>query len=359
MRHTTPRPLSPRRAGTAALLGLLAVLSLLLVAPGAAHAQDAPAPDTGAASGPQTWTLKPATPEGPDSRAHLVHDVTPGQTITDTVAVTNFSARPLQLSVYASDAFTPQGGGFDLLTSDKTPVDVGAWIQLGASSIDLAAGQTALIPVTLTVPGNATPGDHAGGIVAAVSTTATDANGQQVAVENRVGTRVYLRVDGPLNPRLDVIDLTSSYEGTFNPLGKGSVDTTFTVVNSGNVRLSGTQTVTVTGPFGVELGTVQLDDLPELLPGAALEQQALLDGIWPAGRITTTVDIQPIDADPAIEVDPVSGSTSQWAMPWGQLAVLVLVVAAVAYRRRRSRPIAGPGPTADGQPRVQSAARSA
>ena len=333
-----------RRTVSTALLGVVLALGLLVAAPTAASAQDAPA-----AAAPQTWTLKPATAGGPDARAHLVHDVTPGQTISDFVSVTNFSDTPLHLDVYGGDAFTPQDGGYDLLARDKTSVDVGAWISLGRTVLDLAPQETAVIPVTIQVPGNATPGDHSGGIVAALVTTATDATGQQVTVENRVGARVYLRVEGEVAPRLDVTDLSSSYAGTLNPAGQGSVDVTYTVVNSGNVRLSGTQTVEVSGLFGLGRSSVTLSDIPELLPGASIEVAGTVDGVWPTGRVTTEVTVQPVDPRGTVTVEPTTASTAGWALPWGVLAALLILVGAVVTFRHFARqgPTA-PNPTSGG-----------
>jgi hypothetical protein len=106
-------------------------------------------------------------------------------------------------------------------------------------------------------------------------------------------------------------------------------------VNSGNVRLSGTQVATVTGPAGVELGRAVLADLPELLPGASIDQEIRLERIWPAGRITTAVDIQPVDATGSVAVDPTHQSTSQWAIPWTLLGIAAIIAGALVLGIRR------------------------
>lgn len=350
MRTTTPpRPLRPTTALVVAIALLLALAAALTptAATAAAATSASPTAPTGAT---QTWTIKPATSAGPDTRAHLVLDAAPGATLADTVAVTNYGESPLALRLYASDAFTPADGGFDLLPGARPSTDVGAWVRLATSTVEVAPRETVLVPITITVPADASPGDHAAGIVAALVSSATDGAGQQVAVEHRVGTRVYLRVDGPLDPSLEITDLRPRHLGTLDPISPGRVEVDFTVTNRGNLRLSGSPTVTVTGPAGIELGRVLLPDLPELLPGASIEQHAELDGTWPTLRLWSQVEVRPIDPSGQVTPETVSRSAALWAVPWGQLLVVVLLAGAtaVAIRRRRGRGRGTPVP-ASGQ----------
>ena len=98
---------------------------------------------------------------------------------------------------------------------------------------DRAAEKELNEPFTLTVPANAQPGDHIGGVIAALTQRA---NGGRVAQENRVGDAVYLRVSGPLQPVLSVESLSvGGYHGTVNPFGGGSTSVSYTVHNTGNV----------------------------------------------------------------------------------------------------------------------------
>ena len=57
----------------------------------------------------------------------------------------------------------------------------------------------------------ARPGDHAAGIVAAVRGSTTTPTGQVVAVESRFGVPLFVRVAGPTNPKLSVVDLQLHY----------------------------------------------------------------------------------------------------------------------------------------------------
>jgi hypothetical protein len=131
-----------------------------------------------------------------------------------------------------------------------------------------------------------------------------------------------------------------------NPLGGGTVDITYTVENTGNIRLQSRPTLKVaTAIFGFDLAETKLPDLPELLPGGKVTYTGQVAGVFPAGPETVTLALQPYpDAEqPVGQAVPVfSNDATVWAVPWLPLLVLVLLgglgylaVRAVRLRRRR------------------------
>ena len=89
-------------------------------------------------------------------------------------------------------------------------------------------------------------------------------------VEHRAGSRVYVRVAGPINPSLVIDSLHAQYHRSLMaPLG-GDLDVTYMVRNAGNVRLSAHQVLEAAGPLGIPLGDAKPDDVPELLPGSSI-----------------------------------------------------------------------------------------
>ncbi|MGW3891513.1 WxL protein peptidoglycan domain-containing protein [Micromonospora chokoriensis] len=310
----------------------------------------APAPPTPPVPSAQpavTWGVTPSTAKGPNGRPAFTYKLDPGATVTDYVAVANHSARPLTLNLYASDAFTTAQGGFDLLAGGQKPTDVGAWVRFTGGTVTIPSTSRLDIPFTLTVPGNATPGDHAGGIVASLAATAADAQGNQVAVDHRVGARIYLRVTGELQPALTVEDLRVRHTGSLNPLAGGTLTATFTVRNTGNVRLTGQPTLAAFGPFGLGRRSVDAAALPEILPGGELTTTVRMTGVPPLFRLTTSAAVTPAAVgDQVLDPQPTADTArvSVWAVPWPQLvllALLALVVwALIAARRRRTRQIA-------------------
>jgi hypothetical protein len=210
--------------------------------------------------------------------------------------------------------------------------------------VTVASGQFVDVPFTLKVPSGATSGDHTGGIVTSVTTPATGVDRRPVLLDRRLGSRVQVRVRGPVRPGLAITDLRTDYDDSLNPFGKGTLHVTYTVRNRGNVRLTATPTITVEGGFGITTATLRGSRTPELLPSSALTFTADVE-VWPALRLETTVALTARAAAGRpplpIAARAASASTTTWAVPWTLVvALVVLVVGPLSWRwsrRRRAR----------------------
>ncbi|EWC59401.1 hypothetical protein UO65_5347 [Actinokineospora spheciospongiae] len=308
-----------------ALCALVAALALAPAAPAAAQPERL------------TWSVTPARAEGPDARPRFEYTVEPGMRYDDHLAVRNLGGGELTVDLYAADAVNTDSGGFDLLARDEHSPTLGAWVTLTRQQVVVAPRSTAVVPFSLTVPDDAEPGDHVGGLVAAVTT------GGQVRVERRVGARLYARVAGPVTPALRIDPPAAAYRGTLNPAGPGEVDVTWTAVNDGNIRVAVRPSVRVHGPFGLTEVSWTGDTLPELLPGNAVTLTRTLTGVWPLGPLTAHVEAEPVtsaDQPLAGAVDPATAETTVWAVPWTALGALLLLsgtLTALWRVRRRTR----------------------
>ncbi len=334
-------------------LALTAATAALVIVTVGGPATADPVPATPSSSPTSTssisWSVQPSTGNGPDKRSNFTYtNLKPGTVVTDYVGITNHSNQPVTFHVYASDAFTTQAGALDLLPAAQRPVDVGSWVRFSHATVTVPARARINEPFTLTIPANATPGDHVGGIVAGLTQSAPDGKGGQVLVERRTGAPLYLRVSGPLQAALTVESLSTGYHATLNPFGGGGTDVSYTVHNSGNVQLGSSQTITVKGPFGVTLATVRPKTIGQLLPGGSARITAHLSGVFPAGPLSVQVKLTPTavagGARLASPAAIVSRRVSAWATPWPQLILLLLLIAGgygtwqlIRLRRRRNR----------------------
>lgn len=320
----------------------LAAIALLTLMPAPAQAE--PAGDD------LRWSVQPSTAQGPDGRDWIIRTADPGERITDHVAVTNLTAKPLTFTVYGTDAYTTGDGSFGLLAAAQQPTDLGSWITLGAREFTVPANTRLDVPFAVTVPEDATPGDHAGGVVASISREQTGADGQQVLLDRRVAARVYLTVSGAVAPALTIDSVRLAYTQSPNPAAGGDMTVTYRVRNTGNLRLSAAGTVRVDGPFGWELARTDALSLPELLPGTAVDVTETITGVQPAVRLAATVSLTPSGV--AGPLPAVSRSTGVWAWPWVLwvvLGVLLLwtlhrVVKRLRASRRASTPAPSPAP---------------
>jgi hypothetical protein len=340
----------PARRLAAPLAGLTAVGALLLTASpapatsapaAAAHlpAADAPTPEE---ANTLSWSVRPTPTDTAENRPNYNLTAKGGDTIADSIRVRNFGSRELLLKIYASDARTTETGAMDLLPAGEAPKDVGAWITLEKADLRVPAGEHVDVPFTMSVPDNAESGDHTGGIVTSVVAESTNDKGEPVKLDRRLGTRVQVRIDGPLRPLLQLSGMTTSYNGSANPVGRGRMNVTYTVTNTGNVRMAADQGVTVKGPLGFGSRKAKLEAMPELLPGNSLTLSTDVPA-WATLHTSTNVRLVPKpvrEGDDFAELGTVAASTGDWVVPWSTLALLALAGAgaggAVAVRRRQA-----------------------
>lgn len=350
----TPHP--TRRPTAALAASLLAVGTLVLPAQLAAAAPTPSPLPSGATSEVRpglgtadpkraTFGVQPVTAGKVDRRPYLSYVVTPGASISDHVAVVNYGLRPLDLSVYATDALNDDHGGFALLPADQAPSDAGRWVAIGTSGghgrVVVPARSQAIVPVRVTVPVDAAPGDHVAGVLAALAVSGRR-SGISVRLDQRVAARVYVRVAGPLHPRLVVDRVGVHYSDELAPPWRGRAEISYRVRNAGNVKLGGSPTVSVHGLLGASATTVGLPRISLLLPGSSVVEHATVRGVLPelleTARVSVTPLVVPGDVDPGL-AQHYTGSARFVAVPWAPLAALLVVAVLLwGFLRRRRRP---------------------
>jgi hypothetical protein len=345
-RRRKPRPRQAVVTFTSLLIGLALLLSIgdwsSAFAAGGSSGTSAPTVKKNVA----VFGTQTAGPDKPDGRGFFDFAATPGGQIEDHIAVINYSAQPITLVVGASDAVNTPQGGFALLPANQPSKDLGTWILFRRSdlSLNLAARSSVIIPFLVQLPKNASPGDHVGGITATLQSYITGKSGQRVKLLQSVGTRVFVRVSGPLHPQMVVQDLSVKYDDPLNPIATGTATLSYTVRNVGNVALGGQPTASVTGLFGSKSTASHLPEIQLLLPGNSVKETAKVKGVYPelheTAHVSVTRLIIPGSVQPAS--GPFTASVSFWAAPWIVIAILVVGLGGGAawwiVRRRRKGP---------------------
>jgi hypothetical protein len=292
----------------------------------------------------QSWTLAPAGSldgSSASNRPNLSYESSAGSSIDDAVTVYNFGNVPMIFKIYATDAFNNEAGEFDVLPAAKAPVDAGSWVSMPVENISLDPGKQVTIPIKIQIPIDAAPGDHVGGVLASNVSKVDNGDGQVVNLDRRTGTRMYIRVGGQLRPELGVTDVSTKYHQSASPLG-GNADVSFRVENRGNVRLSGSPTVSIEGPLGIGTTKVKLPPMTELLPGQHVVLKAHLTGVPTLFVGSTTVAVSPAGSVDASTLKAVTGAETSFVPPIFALLVLLalvlllLVVRAIRRHRRNA-----------------------
>ena len=229
------------RIGRVALCIVVCVL-------GGALAATAPAP-VAFADGEDasvTWSVQPADESGPDGRSWIEQTLDPGEHVVEHLALRNLSASTVTFAIKAADGYLTSTGRFNMLPSETKSVGAGTWIE-PPGTVEVAAGATQIVAFTITVPDDATPGDHAAGIAATVQSAGSNGDGAQIAIESRVGFPIMTRVTGELKPSLVVESVRIDYTMAWSPFSPGQLTAIYRLVNDGNVRIQAVPVVSSQG----------------------------------------------------------------------------------------------------------------
>jgi hypothetical protein len=305
-----------------------------------------------------TFGIGPASPvpssQVVDGRPYLNFLASPGGIIQDKVAVYNVGTKPVRLKVYASDAVDSTDGSFTLLPQGAKQTDAGSWIKLATPRHGMVTVPPAretkhgkkygrvIVPFTVTIPADATPGDHAAGILASLQTISTTKQGARVKFDQRIGIRAYFQLAGTVVPKVAIEGFHASYHRDKNLKGHGTVTMSYVVHNTGNLRVSVSPLATITRYFAKALHEYPAV-IPDILPGAKVDVTETVPAVGDFGRMKATVTLfpTPVDTNVSQKGAPVLSSATFWAWPWlviGIAAVAVLALLAAGgwwWRHRR------------------------
>ncbi|HCK78523.1 MAG TPA: hypothetical protein DHW34_00735 [Actinobacteria bacterium] len=304
------------------------------------------------------WSASPTQQGTFTARQFFFLELAPGATIKDSITIKNAGQVDQPLDIYTADAFNIESGaGFALRKRGDKNTDVGSWITLDQEKVVVGPnGGKTIVPFSLTVPRGVTPGDHAGGVVTIEPAPAPQGDVSQVQIQRALGVRVYVRVAGPLTPALSITKVTVSAKPARLPFvgQQGGTTVTYTVRNSGNVRLTADREITLKGLFGRTLRNTGKGPIPEILPGSTVTLTESFPKAPVIDQITATVKLTAADGKVST-----SGSASTFVVSLAFLILLALliigIVLAVWWRRREAGLVAkmaqeaGPlTPTGDG-----------
>ncbi|MET9616745.1 COG1470 family protein [Kitasatospora indigofera] len=303
------------------------VVTLLLVVVTALLPVQARAADNG------EWSVKPADSEITPRTAFQL-SARPGATFTDRAVITNTTSGPLTFRLHVADAYnTQRDGGLAVRGRDETQRDVGAWGRPDKDVVTVPGNSSETVGFTLAVPGDASPGDHVGALVA-VDDRVQPGPGTSIGVQRGVGARIYLRVEGAQRPALTVEDVRLTAHNPRIPwTGDSSSTLSYTLHNTGNVKLDPRASARLGGVFAGGPTSRQLANVPaELLPGEKVQ----VTETWPGapsgwGEVTVTATANGVGA---------TGSDGFLEVPWFLVGLLALLTAgcAVPWVRRRRAP---------------------
>lgn len=99
------------------------------------------------------WNVAPADESGPDGRVSLRHEVEPGESVHDAIAVTNTGDVAATFTISAGDGVVGADGAFDI--DDQSHDGAGGWLTVSGTddgTLTLEPDQSVVLPVTIDIP---------------------------------------------------------------------------------------------------------------------------------------------------------------------------------------------------------------
>jgi hypothetical protein len=307
------------------------------------------------AAGGASFSLRPVRydPAVPATQSYFIIRAENGQSFQDEVRVSNTGDAAGTARLYPVDAATGANSGLVYLSSADPRTDVGAWITLDQDELTLGPGENRIVKFTVTIPRDARPGQHLGGLVAENAQTEVQPQqgALQVNFQRRMVTAVQVNLPGASVEKLAITGVTSEVAAGYQVLRIG-------LRNEGTELVKPVGTVQVADARGQTVQNLKLT-LQSILPHneikypVAIERQVLAPGDYHAlvaitygkqGVVSyeTTFTVSTAQVAQIYEaqgqqlapgVAPVSGLASY--LPWVLIGVLSAVVLGMLVFRRR------------------------
>jgi hypothetical protein len=232
--------------------------------------------------------------------------IKPGETAKLKVIIGNSGTVPFEARTYKINAATAENGGFRAAQAGTEPTGVTNWVDYPEDTFTIDVGKGVERNFSITVPKGTKPGQYLTALAVetaeARAVEGTDALKQII----RQALPVFITVPGKLTPKFDVGDIT------LTPVDNGSA-LTIGIVNTGNVRVRPTGTITLSDSTGATLLTapVAMDSV------YAHDQTTLSIGAPPLlpGNYTVSVDLSDPDTGAKASVSNVTVTAQAPATP--------------------------------------------
>lgn len=193
----------------------------------------------------------------------------PGESRQFTVLVENVSAQDQNYYLYTRDISGVRDGGVPVFADDSLDTGgfaVSDWIQLESDRLEVKAGEERPVSFVLSVPENASPCDHFGGVFVSAAPPELKASG--AAIGYQVANIVSIRVAGECIEKAQIRQFS-----TDNYLyGSSNVEFNLKFENSGNTLLRPTGPLIITNMFGKQVANLTFnEEQAGVFPGVTRE----------------------------------------------------------------------------------------
>lgn len=166
-------------------------------------------------------------PDNPRTQSIFLYTLKGGQTKTDQIFLSNASNEEQTVKLYAVDGVVTNTGSYTCEQEAESRDDIGGWIKLSKNEVTLGANDTMNLDFTVTVPTDASVGEHNGCIAIQRKDDAGTPSGN-LRIHTRQAVRVAVIVPGNIYRNVEI----SAFSVTADNAGQNYA---VTLKNTGNV----------------------------------------------------------------------------------------------------------------------------
>ena len=182
--------------------------------------------------------------------------IDPGSVVQGTLRITNVSGSQQTYAVSARDVedVSAEGQAVFKKVSDDSGLELSSWVTLDRNTITVGPNQTESIGYVISVPENAPPGGHFGGIFFARKADETTELGVSIGFE--VGTLMNIQVNGDVVESIEIREFSSDKTIYSGPDAKF----TTTLFNTGTVLQRPRGALQIVDMFGNQVDTLTVNE---------------------------------------------------------------------------------------------------
>lgn len=256
----------------------------------------------------------------------------PGQVVKTEVKLRNVTTQTLVTSSQLNDFVADGESGQPKLLLDNTeqsPYSIKSWLGT-IPSVTLKPKEQKSIPITISVPADASPGGHYGVVRFTGLPPGVESTG--VSLSASIGTLFLVKVSGNIVEQANISNMFTSQSGKQRWLFEtGPVNITEKIQNTGNVHFKPRGTVQVKNMFGRETALFQLNENGgNVLPSSTRRFDQTLNKKFLFGRYTAAADVVYGSNNKII-----SRTISFWVIPYKLILIVLLAIVLIIFLIRR------------------------
>ncbi|NCN06250.1 MAG: DUF916 domain-containing protein [Candidatus Pacebacteria bacterium] len=256
----------------------------------------------------------------------------PGEKTQIEVRARNSSNHPITIKSSALDFIVGEDGvtpvPYEGKVSENNRWSLASWLTVAPGQQTLQPNESGIVSVVIEVPEDALPGGHYAMVVHQPNTGGLDGEaGSGSGVNQRVGTLLYVIVDGPINEAAFIRDFNFTDFLEFGP-----VPFSFAVENESDVHIRPQMNIDIYNLFGKKVSSIQ-PGTKNIFPYESRSFSGEWEQIWGTGPYTAKLTMS-FGQQGAVVI----ARTSFWLLPVKLLIAIitligVLIIAGISIRR--------------------------